>query len=195
MSKISPLEEERWRICSAIPDAGHTWSWPRGLGAGGLIAPRGATAGRERIAPGGLIARRGAAAEREQGRAVWILMCATKRVGSFTCTRSLNPNARSEAQIFARLPAGSRSASSRGAAGGCSPPYGPLDSSTPRLLQALRAISTVLTGTGARDEMSPQELSAFMKKAGPIFEGEEERIEALILEGREKTLLREPPVL
>jgi hypothetical protein len=70
-------------------------------------------------------------------------------------------------------------------------PANPLDV----MINGMRLRITVLTGTGARDEMSPQELSAFMKKAGPIFEGEEERIEALILEGREKTLLREPPVL
>lgn len=64
------------------------------------------------------------------------------------------------------------------------------------LINGMQVRITVLTMTGdTRDEMTPQELSSFMMETGPVFENEEEQIEALILKGRAQTLLREPPVL
>ena len=64
------------------------------------------------------------------------------------------------------------------------------------LINGMQLRITVLAMTDdTRDEMTPQELSSFMRETGPVFEDEEEQIEALISKGREQTLLREPPVL
>jgi len=64
------------------------------------------------------------------------------------------------------------------------------------LINGMQIRITVLGVTGdTKGELTPQELSSFIKESGPVFEDEEERIEALIRKGREQTLLREPPVL
>lgn len=38
----------------------------------------------------------------------------------------------------------------------------------------------------SKKEMTPEEFSSLIRNVGPVFEGEEERIEELILEGRKQ---------